>query len=331
VKLPPVDRRPSARLRSSVHAFSEPMGLTQKLVEIGHIVSKAILGRHRVQLFRWVRAQRDLARLRQADVVFLSYSKAGRTWTRVMISRLFQLKHALPENLVIERDNFHLLNSAVPIFLFTMGNYIADTSPLSGPRSPYLNKKIIFLARHPADIAVSFYFHQQNRIKPLMKDVKRLSTAVAGQSIFQYMQDPIYGLDHVIDYMNTWLDALGHHQSHLLLRYEDLRAAPIPELRRLAAFLDTEFTDRQFEDAVEFAEFEKLQEKERENFFNNRRLQPRDPANPESFKVRKGKVGGYVDYFSPDQVAWIEDRVSTRLYPSLGYGRSGTLREASGC
>jgi Sulfotransferase domain len=331
VKLAPSHRTATEQLRSTAQDYSRPMGLTQKLVDVGHVVSKKLLGRHRVKLFRWFRSQRDLARLSRADVVFISYSKAGRTWTRVMISRLFQLKYALPENSVIERDNFHRLNPAIPVFLFTMGNYIADVRPLSGQKSPYRNKKIIFLARHPADIAVSFYFHQQNRIKPLLKDVKRLSTAVAGQSIFEYMRDPNYGLDHVIGYMNMWVDALASHENHLLLRYEDLRAAPVAQLRRVAAFLGTEFTDRQFDDAVEFARFDQLKQKELGNFFNNRRLQPRDPANPESFKVRKGKVGGYVDYFTPEEVAWIDERVSDSLDPSLGYGKSGALHGRRCC
>jgi hypothetical protein len=331
VKLAPSHRTATERLQSTAEEYSRPMGLTQKLVDVGHVVSKKLLGRHRVKLFRWFRSLRDLARLSRADVVFISYSKAGRTWTRVMISRLFQLKYALPENLVIERDNFHRLNSAIPIFLFTMGNYIADVRPLGGPKSPFRKKKVIFLARHPADIAVSFYFHQQNRIKPLVKDVKRLSTSVAGQSIFEYMQDPKYGLDHVVGYLNMWLNALAGHENHLLLRYEDLRAAPAAQLRRVAAFLGTEFTGRQFEDAVEFAMFEKLKQKEQENFFNNRRLQPRDPANPDSFKVRKGKVGGYLDYFTPEQVTWIEERVSTTLDPTLGYGTNDALRYRDTC
>ncbi|TIP61683.1 MAG: hypothetical protein E5X55_36270 [Mesorhizobium sp.] len=36
-------------------------------------------------------------------------------------------------------------------------------------------------------------------------------------------------------------------------------------------------------------------------------MQPRDPDDPESFKVRKGKVGGYLDYLSTDDVAFCDD------------------------
>ena len=34
---------------------------------------------------------------------------------------------------------------------------------------------------------------------------------------------------------------------------------------------------------------------------------------------RRGKVGGYRDYFSPEQVAELEALMRERLSPSLGY------------
>ena len=35
-----------------------------------------------------------------------------------------------------------------------------------------------------------------------------------------------------------------------------------------------------------------------------KRLTPRDKGDPETYKVRRGKIGGYVDYLSPDDVAF---------------------------
>jgi hypothetical protein len=109
-----------------------------------------------------------------------------------------------------------------------------------------------------------------------------------------------------------------------LLRYEDLRGDPVPQLRRIADFLGDDFTDDQFRDAADFASFSKLKEKERENFFSTSKLQARDTANPDSFKVRRGKVGGYVDYLTPEQTAWVEATISRELNPVFGYGGTGT-------
>jgi hypothetical protein len=119
--------------------------------------------------------------------------------------------------------------------------------------------------------------------------------------------------------MNRWSQALKEHPCALLLRYEDLRSGPQRELKRIADFLGEKFTESQYDEAVEFASFENLREKERQNFFGNRRLQPRDINNPETFKVRRGKVGGYRDYFTTEQIGWIDEQVAVNLNPDFGY------------
>ena len=48
-------------------------------------------------------------------------------------------------------------------------------------------------------------------------------------------------------------------------------------------------------------------------------LKRRDASDPNSFKVRRGKVGGYRDYFPDEQVAELEALMAEKLSPSLGY------------
>ena len=52
------------------------------------------------------------------------------------------------------------------------------------------------------------------------------------------------------------------------------------------------------------------------------RLAPGDEANPQSYKVRRAKVGGWRDYFDDEQVAAIEALVASRPSPPFGYGAS---------
>jgi hypothetical protein len=52
---------------------------------------------------------------------------------------------------------------------------------------------------------------------------------------------------------------------------------------------------------------------------DDRRIVPGEASNPESFKVRRGKVGGYRDYLSPEQAAALDQLVSGRLSPAFGY------------
>ena len=49
------------------------------------------------------------------------------------------------------------------------------------------------------------------------------------------------------------------------------------------------------------------------------RMMPRDKDNPNSYKVRRAKVGGYRDYFSDDEVETIDQRLAQTLHPLYDY------------
>jgi hypothetical protein len=48
-------------------------------------------------------------------------------------------------------------------------------------------------------------------------------------------------------------------------------------------------------------------------------MQAKDVNDPNTYKVRKAKVGGFRDYFDDDQVAELEAMVDSRLLPAFGY------------
>jgi hypothetical protein len=55
--------------------------------------------------------------------------------------------------------------------------------------------------------------------------------------------------------------------------------------------------------------------------FASKILQPTDVADPESFKVRRGKVGGYTDYLAGDDLAYATEAMR-KLDPRFGFGTS---------
>jgi hypothetical protein len=79
---------------------------------------------------------------------------------------------------------------------------------------------------------------------------------------------------------------------------------------------------------VQFGSFDNLRQLEGQGFFRQGGLKRRDAGDPESFKVRRGKVGGYRDYFTDEQVAELEGLMAARLSPSLGYGPAGEAPDA---
>jgi hypothetical protein len=106
-----------------------------------------------------------------------------------------------------------------------------------------------------------------------------------------------------------------------LIRYEDLRADPRRTLPRITALMGESFSEQEIAEAVAFGSFDNLQKLERQGFFRQGGLTLRDPKDPESFKVRRAKVGGFRDYFTEAQTAELDELVRTRLSPTFGYCR----------
>ena len=74
---------------------------------------------------------------------------------------------------------------------------------------------------------------------------------------------------------------------------------------------------------MDFASVENMRKLETSSVFSSGRMKPGDKNNPESFKVRRAKVGGYRDYFEDDQVERIDALVAERLSPAFGYQGAG--------
>jgi Sulfotransferase domain len=87
------------------------------------------------------------------------------------------------------------------------------------------------------------------------------------------------------------------------------------------SFLGTPGTEAQIADAVRFASYDNMKQMEQQRVFwlSGGRLVPKDRSNPNSYKVRRGKVAGYRDDFDPAQLAEIDQLVETTLDQLYGY------------
>jgi len=74
-------------------------------------------------------------------------------------------------------------------------------------------------------------------------------------------------------------------------------------------------------EAVEYASVENMRKlEEKQTFwFAGGRMKPGKKGDPNSYKVRRAKVGGYRDYFDDDQLATIDALVESTLSPVFGY------------
>jgi hypothetical protein len=146
-------------------------------------------------------------------------------------------------------------------------------------------------------------------------------------SVFDFVMRPGCGLPKIIGFMNAWADEMPRLNQLLVVRYEDMRADPAAILKQIVEFMGTPGTDEQIRGAVEFASYENMKQLEEKRVFwlAGSRLTPRDRKNPDSFKVRRAKVGGYRDYFQDEELAVIERAVRATA-PVFGYGDAAPAR-----
>jgi hypothetical protein len=278
-------------------------------------------------LERWRRGREEFRKLGLTGHVVVSYGKSGRTWLRVMLSRYYQLAYGLPDRLLLGFDNYHRKNSRVPRIFFTHDNYLRGYTGNRDSKRDFYDKKVVLLVRRPQDVAVSQYFQWQYRMRPRKKTMNRYPPHGAEVSLFDFVMDPDAGLPRIIEYLNLWASELPRINDLLVVRYEDMRAEPVKVFGGIVEFLGEQpVNPAHVEAAVEFASVDNLRQLERQKFFrrSGSRMTPRDRSNPHSYKVRRAKVGGYRDYFEPEQIAQIDALVSARLSPVFGYGEAAS-------
>jgi hypothetical protein len=159
-------------------------------------------------------------------------------------------------------------------------------------------------------------------MRPVKKLLNDYPPHGAEVPLFDFVMDQDAGLPKVIEFFEIWQRELPKVRAALVVRYEDMRADPGAVLGRVLDFLGTPGSDAQIAEAVAYASYDNMKRLEQAQVFRSSgtRLAPGDEANPQSYKVRRAKVGGYRDYFDDQQVAAIDAMLESRPAPPFGYG-----------
>jgi sulfotransferase family protein len=246
---------------------------------------------------RWTAARVRRRRERQwerAHTCVVSFPKSGRTWLHVMLARL---AHGAQRPFVLD----------VPGVLFTHDDADKPALPLRTDFDRYAGRKVVLLVRDPRDVLVSYFAHRTRR------DHTYEGTLAA------FVREPGYGAERIATFMAGWWRHRTVPRGFLLVRYEDLHADPRKELERLARFLGLPHGDAELEEAVAFAAFDRMVEMERAGAFADKRLRAADAGDPESYKVRRGEVGGWATELTAVDAAWVSTVMARTLPAELGY------------
>jgi hypothetical protein len=243
--------------------------------------------------------------------------KSGRTWLRAFLCAYFCQRFGLQFTLrpgrydiagfprvVFSHDLFEHRTKG-DLWDWLRGKYLV-------PRRELARAKIILLARDPRDCFVSLYLQLTRRDPNAPIQLRQ-------KSVSDMLRDKKFGMRAIIDAMNDWISEFSERANFRLIRYEDLRAAPTEHFADLLTLLGEQAPDvTTFERALEFSRFENMQKLEAAGAFDSNILHPGDVRDPESFKVRRGKIGGYREYLSAEDQRYAADML-TELDVRFGY------------
>lgn len=249
-----------------------------------------------MSLLRWNFSSRR-AQLCGGDAIVVSIPKSGRTWVRTFIAAYYCRKVGLEFTLNPEEHGA----AAVPRVIYSHDWFEQRTKAdlwdrVRGkyliPRAELKRAAIFLLARDPRDAFVSLYVQMTRRTRETPDELKQ-------KAVSDLLRDSAHGIQSMVDVMNQWLHEFSRHQNFMLVRYESLREAPEKHFRAMLERLGEQPVHADaFAHALQFSEFGNMKKMEAAGAFDSKILRPGDVQDPESFKVRRGKIGGFQEYLS---------------------------------
>lgn len=218
------------------------------------------------------------------DVIVISFPKSGRTWLRIMLDKLNIFLNYSHDGSSPYENSLHY-------------------SEMEEDKSKYKNNRIIFLIREPKDVTVSLYFQMTKRADKKYKN------------IHSFFRNEKYGIKRVLKFYQIWEKNKNVPKDFLLITYEDLHKNTLKELKRVIDFLDVKVSDKKLKSVIKFADFNNMKRLEKQGFFKKEYgsiLTPKNKKDKDSYKVRKGKIKGYIDYLNKKDLKYCK-KVSKKI------------------
>ncbi len=246
-----------------------------------------------------------------ANVFVISFPKSGRTWLNLLIGVAIRTHYQLPQEDWLNVYELKAFNNRIPRILFTHDDEPHRKKPhqLQESKEKYHHKQVVFLVRDPRAIIVSWYFHR----------VKREKTFTGSLQEFLLDEDR-GGIHSLLKFYQIWETNKQVPGGFLLVRYEDLHVNPQRELRRVLDFMGLgNIPDAVLEETITYCSFDNMQKVEAEGLFKSKKLAPKDRHDKQSFKVRQGKVDGFLEYLDESQRVYLDAQLSQYLPAIYGY------------
>lgn len=217
---------------------------------------------------------------------FVSFPKSGRTWVRFILNQL-----GADEQIHFHHDGFEYNNGERPLLDYNIEARIRKYSDV---------EKLVYLERDPRDTIVSLYYQVTGRFKDIFK---------YQGSISDFVRDEYFGAYNLKLFQNIW-DQLIERFGFLKISYEECHDDMQAVIRKVLDYYDLRASSDSILNAVSKAEFKKMKRLEQSRQFSHPWLRPRNDAP----KVRRGKVGGFREEFSDDDIGYLNQIFDIREF-----------------
>ncbi len=246
------------------------------------------------------------------DGFIAGYPKTGNTWFQMIMRKAFIEHFDQPGELLtkiitgdLTRQAIRNIPAGVPRIFIThhMPFYNEETAEEMRIETGLMRgKKVILLIRDARDALVSLYMH----------NVHRVEVPLYHGTVNEMARNDRYGIDKFVKYYRDFYRDRDMFDGLLLVRYEDMKQDVRAELRRSLEFVGLEdVSDETVEAAVQFGSFDNMKKMEKENALKMTALAPSSHSGENSFKVRKGEVGGFKKHFDRQTIDYIDEKVAT--------------------
>ncbi|XP_047255439.1 cytosolic sulfotransferase 12 isoform X2 [Capsicum annuum] len=260
-----------------------------------------------------------------SDIILVTTPKARTTWLKsllfVLVNRkkhpIFNQNHPLfvktPHDLVpfLERDLYR--NGQVSDFSsFTSPRLFSTHLPYASlPKSVQDSRtKLVYLCRNPRDTFISMW-HFANTVKHNHTDTNSI------EEVFDLFCKgvTVYGpfWNHVFD---SWKQSIEKPNKVLFLMYEEIKAQPKIQLKRLSEFLECPFSVEEensgvMDEILRMCSFENLT-----NLEVNTNGKSSLSGTENKIFFRKGEVGDWKNYFTTEMIEKLNHVIEQKLQGS---------------
>ncbi len=187
------------------------------------------------------------------DTFLVSYPKSGNTWVRFLLANLIH-----PSATVSFANINHLLPAPGVLSKRFLKKVVRPRILKSHEPFDVRFRKVIYLVRDPRDVAVSEYYF----------DIKKRYIA-ADMSLEQFIKPFLAGETSSYgswwEHAASWIGARYGNPAFLLVRYEDLLAAPVKETAKIAEFLGIEADEDRLTAAVTRSSADRMRKLEKQD------------------------------------------------------------------